>query len=1392
MEDISQASVQSDSSRDALFETPASDSDSGDSLFVTQSVSSALRNVKRHRPSNTQACPFSQESEDKQETVQHEKNGTRSDSDSETSYADLLHRWRKLSRINSSRPHRRPRSRRVALKRKVLPFLKKSDSGKLSVHGNQTIVNSELGGFFKCILKLNKGCKKNRRELSPSRLPSEWEQNHEDNEDDDDDDDEDIRKVNTDFFIYGGHKKIRQTWLPFLKWKTIQDPRKCTKKSKKCQEEWEKSYQTRQVAEDPMEPQDDTDVHNENSLFNIEESQSRRMGDGSSKFPASPSLSPGSTPSCLSPEKSLFVQNLFMDPKEEHTENSPQVLVTCSQSQSVDWHQAPKIDKTFENWMEPIDDEMDIEETQWPCLADHDEDETQISEDNPMDRDRWDNVLCLENISSYDLQGQSKDICEGVHHDTVDNEDLVSASGGFFSSQDLFQEPNNQASPLKETDVENANEKMKNCVLLHDDTDSLMKNKRCSSILADVEGDDVKYSKSLPSIDGDIDQGRKEKNKKTSDNSVERVYPSMPLEDYTTGTRGSNYSSPSKDFLMVRQKEKTESPLFKYGGITFLKRKKGKVPEISHNLSLIQVDPGQNEDPVPHFNDVVKQKKRKKLKNVGLLEEPVNTLPEISVSTESCLSVQDSSVVCASVSGSKPKKKRKKDKNVGLLDDPVGTPQEISVSADLGLSVQDCSVVCPSVGVSNPKKKRKKYKNVGLLEEPVGTLQEMSVSADPSLSVQDSSVVCASVSGSKPKKKRKKDKNVELLEEPVGTLQEISVSTDLGLSVHDSSVVCASVGGSKPKKKRKKDKNVELLEEPVGTLQEISVSADLGLSVHDSSVVCASVGGSKPKKKRKKDKNVGLLEEPVGTLQEISLSADLGLSVHDSSVVCASVSGSKPKKKRKKDKNVELLQEPVGTLQEMSVSADPSLSVQDCSVVCASVSGSKPKKKRKKDKNVGLLDDPVVTPQEISVSADLGLSVQDCSVVCASVGVSKPKKKRKKDKNVELLEEPVGTLQEISLSADLGLSVHDSSVVCASIPCQGSAYLVSISKETELLTGNDLFMPEVNQLDIGAQAHKDHVQCEGHEPRRKKKRETKKRDTSPVISDEVVAPKSSKESHLNHCTKAVKKKKQKFIYDVGEGQVAEMYADSQNLGGPFKKILKMPAGIEIQPVNNIELMTDETVTPKKKKRKRQEVVREENVDVEASFVETIEQVETLDTYQDSVQQAAEVVQVKKQKKKKDRTVTCHEEEVFKNSTVSLRLGDTTTSKTPNNKPETGGIDEEEGLGESEPVKKKKKKRKELDSDGSCLVSHALEYLNNTCWLNNEQTNVVKEASRSGQKLCKEHPAPCLNMQLTNDENKKKKSERTKGDDSESTQQVLLSDDTIQLNGKKKKKKKKDG
>lgn len=812
------------------------------------------------------------------------------------------------------------------------------------------------------------------------------------------------------------HKRNRDTWLPRLKWKTRQTPKNCTKKD---QEEQEKGCQTRKVDEDLIEPQDDTDIRQESSSFKIEESQSRQRGKKCRKSHARSSLIPLSSPPHLSPDKSPFVQRFFMDHQEEHSENQPQVLVTCSQSQSFDWHQAQKTDQACQNLMEPIN-EMKVEETQGPSLAFRDEEETQILEDTP-------------------------------------NEDLGGVNGGFNCSQDFFQEPNKQACPLKETSLENNNKVLK-CHM------KKKKKKKSSSLnLADMEAEQITYSKSQRTLPTEIispavdkRQARKEKEKKISDDNAEHVCPSLPLEDYTSRSRENDFSSLSKDIDMVNQEENPETTLFTYGGLKFLKRKKSKktdVPKISDNPTAMQEDPGRNEGSAPHVDNTVKQKKRKKVKNGELLEDPVDTLPEISV------------------------------------------------PADLSLSLQDCSVGC------------------------------------------------ASVSGFKPKTKRKKDKNDGLVEETVDASPEISVSTDSSLLFQDSSI-------------------------------------------------SALVGGSKPKKKRKKDKH-----------------------------------------------------------------AQPE-------------------------------------PQE-----DQWIGVEEA----------------------------------------------------IQIPCPGSDSLVSIV-ETEHLARTDLSSP-----------------CLSHEPQRKKKK-VKKRDSSPMLSDEMVTPQCSEESPLRHCTKT-KKKKQRFIDGVGEGQVGKMATASKDLGEPLDKLLEIPAGIENQPMNSIDLKIDDSVNPRrKKKRKLQEQVMEKNVDLEASLIETTEHVVIPETFHES-----EVVPVrkdKKQKKKKDRTETLEEEE------VSLGLGDKTASNTPPcTKSETGGIDEEECLVGAEPVKKKKKKRKELENNGSWSISCDFVYPHNT-----EQITVEGETSSNGQKLGKKNPA-CLEKQLKNDVNEKKKCEGTEGDGSECSQQILQSEDTMQPKGKKKKKKK---
>lgn len=120
-------------------------SDSGDSIFLTQSESSASGTVKRRRPSNTQACPFSQESEDEQE----------SDSNPDAQRAALPKRCTSLRKKHGQQPC--SRNQRIPVKRMVFPFLKTSGSRHLSGNKSNTIVvrMCERPVNMKVLLKIN-------------------------------------------------------------------------------------------------------------------------------------------------------------------------------------------------------------------------------------------------------------------------------------------------------------------------------------------------------------------------------------------------------------------------------------------------------------------------------------------------------------------------------------------------------------------------------------------------------------------------------------------------------------------------------------------------------------------------------------------------------------------------------------------------------------------------------------------------------------------------------------------------------------------------------------------------------------------------------------------------------------------------------------------------------------------------------------------------------------------------------------------------------------------------------------------------------------------------------------------------------------------------------------
>lgn len=119
-------------------------SDTGESLFLTQSATSASRTVKRHRLSKTQASPFIQEPDDERERDGYpdtRRDEVPSDPDSDADYADLLCKWKSLVKTRGRTGRQpRPRSLRASTKRTVLPFLNVSGSRRFSRRQNKAVV----------------------------------------------------------------------------------------------------------------------------------------------------------------------------------------------------------------------------------------------------------------------------------------------------------------------------------------------------------------------------------------------------------------------------------------------------------------------------------------------------------------------------------------------------------------------------------------------------------------------------------------------------------------------------------------------------------------------------------------------------------------------------------------------------------------------------------------------------------------------------------------------------------------------------------------------------------------------------------------------------------------------------------------------------------------------------------------------------------------------------------------------------------------------------------------------------------------------------------------------------------------------------------------------------
>ncbi|XP_059405948.1 phoenix [Carassius carassius] len=177
---------------DATPRKLSSDSDSGESLFITQSRTKAVRTERRLRSSK------------RPESVSDDSGNGREHEDTEHE------RGSGGQRVEC--PKRRKSLIYLPPQRTTFPFLLKSlRRQNLSSKKSQILENSEMGGFLKCIRKIEEGCENTGRAISPSLLESELSDN---SEGDDHNSDHEVTKVDRSIFVPSYFKGNKQKWLP--------------------------------------------------------------------------------------------------------------------------------------------------------------------------------------------------------------------------------------------------------------------------------------------------------------------------------------------------------------------------------------------------------------------------------------------------------------------------------------------------------------------------------------------------------------------------------------------------------------------------------------------------------------------------------------------------------------------------------------------------------------------------------------------------------------------------------------------------------------------------------------------------------------------------------------------------------------------------------------------------------------------------------------------------------------------------------------------------------------------------------------------------------------------------------------------------------------------------
>ncbi|XP_026068120.1 phoenix [Carassius auratus] len=347
---------------DATPHNLSSDSDSGESLFITQSRTKAVRTERRLRSSK------------RPESVSDDSGNGRENEDTEHE------RGSGGQRVEC--PKRRKSLIYLPPRRTTFPFLLKSlRRQNLSSKKSQILENSEMGGFLKCIRKIEEGCVNTGRAISPSLLESELSDNSEGG---DQHSDHEVTKVDRSIFVPSYFKGNKQKWLPqsFLE----------------------------------MRIQDSVSDDSEEQLLNTKGKEKKRKTKSTEKNKASASFKKQSDSKLKAPKSRATVRtssessddSLFMEQQKQH--ETHEVLASYSDAEHSDSaHCRYRLIKQTVQCAENLDGDhiVVIEETQRNSIEAVTEAIVHIEhDDNAGSPSQADDIIGLENTVS-DLQSEN-------------------------------------------------------------------------------------------------------------------------------------------------------------------------------------------------------------------------------------------------------------------------------------------------------------------------------------------------------------------------------------------------------------------------------------------------------------------------------------------------------------------------------------------------------------------------------------------------------------------------------------------------------------------------------------------------------------------------------------------------------------------------------------------------------------------------------------------------------------------------------------------------------------------------------------------------------------------------------------------------------------------------